>query len=77
METAGDKQIQKRVLNAGREFHLCVINVGGDKCEGRNQIFQVGPKREKAKAGKLKEIAEKTQWHEKDQGLLIKRKLNR
>lgn len=53
METAGDKQIQKGGVDAGGEFHLWVINVGGDECEVRNQIFQEGPKREKAKAGKL------------------------
>lgn len=54
METAGDKEVQKREKDAGGEFRLWVINVNGDGCEGRNQIFQVGPKREKVKTGKLK-----------------------
>lgn len=36
METAGDKQIQKGGVDAGGEFHLWVINVGGDECEVRN-----------------------------------------
>lgn len=53
METAGDKQVQKRGKDVGGEFYLWVINIGGDECEGRDQIFQVGPKREKTEAGKL------------------------
>lgn len=46
METAGDKQAQKRGKDAGGEFHLWVINVDGDESKGRIQIFLVGPKRE-------------------------------
>lgn len=35
METAGDKQAQKRGKDAGGEFHLWVINVDGDESKGR------------------------------------------
>lgn len=36
METAGDKQVQKRGKDVGGEFYLWVINIGGDECEGRD-----------------------------------------
>lgn len=36
METAGDKQVQKRGKDVGGEFYLWVINIDGDECEGRD-----------------------------------------
>ena len=58
MGTTVDKQGQKTGKHGGGEFRWWVINVNGDGCKGRIQIFSVGQK-ERIKPGKLKRGSQK------------------